>query len=290
MSERPHKWRDVAWKRAIADGAKDAIGYFMPDLASCIDPSRDVTGITGMELPMKDSDSDKGMLVSDVFLNVPVLGGEDWDVACLVEQQHEPDKDFVGRIFGSWVRLRASRPAGRTTAFAIYTGDSKNMNFYTETCFGFKASIEFRAFHLPSYGVEQLRVDRRPFARVMYAGRLSLGTENDIALREKYALEILNTTVEEEYDNRQRKFILEFADRIFRLSDPEISQEVREAYKMRTISLEQYVAEIDKTEARMEGRIEGKFEVARSMLARKMSIRDVVDITGLNERDVLALQ
>ena len=34
---------------------------------------------------------------------------------------------------------------------------------------------------------------------------------------------------------------------------------------------------------------EGKFEVARSMLARKMSVSDIVDITGLNEKDVLAL-
>ncbi|MDR1471226.1 MAG: hypothetical protein LBS75_01765 [Synergistaceae bacterium] len=174
MTAKPHKWRDCAWKRAIADGARDAIAYFMPDLASDMDASREVTAISGMELPVKDSDSDKGMLVSDVFLNVPVTGGEDWNIACLVEQQHEPDKDFAGRIFGSWIRLRASRPTGRATAFAIYTGDSKDVNFYTETCYGFKAFIEFRTFHLTSYGVEELREDKRPFVRVMYAGRLSI--------------------------------------------------------------------------------------------------------------------
>jgi hypothetical protein len=68
MSERPHKWRDVAWKGAIVDGARDAIEYFMPDLASGMDVSKDITGITGMELPMQGSESDKGMLVSDIFL------------------------------------------------------------------------------------------------------------------------------------------------------------------------------------------------------------------------------
>ena len=85
MTARPHKWRDVAWKRAIADGARDAIAYFMPDLAADMDASREITGITGMELPVKDSDSDKDMRVSDVFLNVPVKGGDDWSVACLAE-------------------------------------------------------------------------------------------------------------------------------------------------------------------------------------------------------------
>ncbi|MDR1622734.1 MAG: hypothetical protein LBS00_10205 [Synergistaceae bacterium] len=270
------------------------MAYFMPDLATVMDMSREVTGITGMELPVKDSNSDEGMLVSDVFLNVPVIGGEDWDVACLVEQQHEPDKDFAGRIFGSWIRLRASRPTGRTTVFAIYTGGSKDVNFYTETCFGFEASIKFRTFYLPSYSVERLREDKRPFARVMYAGRLSLGTENDIALRERYALEILNTTDEGKYDNRQRKFILEFADRIFRLSDPKISQKVREAYKMKTVSLEQYVAEIDKAEARMEGMEKGmekgKFEVARNFLKMGLPLDQIAQGTGLSVEEISVLR
>jgi hypothetical protein len=36
-NERPHKWRDAAWKWAIVDGARDAIEYLMPDLASDMD-------------------------------------------------------------------------------------------------------------------------------------------------------------------------------------------------------------------------------------------------------------
>jgi predicted transposase/invertase (TIGR01784 family) len=34
----------------------------------------------------------------------------------------------------------------------------------------------------------------------------------------------------------------------------------------------------------------GKFEVARRMLARKISVGEIVDITGLNEQDVLSLR
>jgi hypothetical protein len=292
MTGRPHKWRDVAWKRAIADGARDAIAYFMPDLASDMDISREVTGITGMELPIKDSDSDKGMLVSDVFLNVPVKGGEDWSVACLAEQQDTDEKGergargFAARMFDSLVRLMASRPTGRVTGFVVYTGSAKDVNSYTVSCYGMEATIKFRTFHVPSYSLEKLREDRRPFARVMYAGRLSLESEDDVALREKYAWELLNMPGGEGYDKRQRKFILEFVGRIFRLNDPRISEDLKEAFKLQTISLEQYVAEIDKEEARMEG----KFEVARKMIARKMSISDIVDITGLDERDILSLQ
>jgi hypothetical protein len=290
MTVRPHKWRDVAWKRAIADGARDAIAYFMPDLAADMDTSREVTGITGMELPVKDSDSDKGMLVSDVFLNVPVKDGDDWSVACLTEQQDEQDNLFADRMFNSIVRLRASRPAGSVTGFAIYTGDAKNVNLYTETCYGLEISMKFRSFHVRGYSMEDLREDMRPFARVMYAGRLSLESGDNVALREKCAWELLNMPGGESYDKRQRKFILEFVGRIFRLSDPRISEGLKEAYKLQTISLEQYVAEIDKEEARMEGMEEKAFEVARSMISDGLAIEPIRKYTGLDEGSILSLR
>ena len=205
MTVRPHKWRDVAWKRAIADGARDAIAYFMPDLAADMDASREITGITGMELPVQGSDTDKDMRVSDVFLNVPVKGGEDWGVACLAEQQDAHDSRFAARMFDSIVRLRASRPSGRVTGCAVYTGDQKDGNLYTETCYGLEISMKFRSLRVPGCSVEELREDKRPFARVMYAGRLSLESGDDLALREKYAWELLNMPDEEGYDKRQRR-------------------------------------------------------------------------------------
>jgi hypothetical protein len=138
MSKKPYKWRDTAWKGAIIEGARDAIEYFMPDLASDMDPSKEITGITGMELPVQDSNSGKGMLVSDVFLKVPVTDGEDWAVICGMEQQHKNAKNVAEWMFDAWVRLRAQRPAGKTTGFVLYTGDAKNVNFYTESCYGLR--------------------------------------------------------------------------------------------------------------------------------------------------------
>jgi predicted transposase/invertase (TIGR01784 family) len=67
---------------------------------------------------------------------------------------------------------------------------------------------------------------------------------------------------------------------------------------MQTISLEQYVAEIDKAEARMEGKeegkaegkAEGKFEVARSMLADGFAAESIRKYTGLDESSILSLR
>ncbi|MDR3280660.1 MAG: hypothetical protein LBT23_09105 [Synergistaceae bacterium] len=262
----------------------------MPDLATEMDTSKEVTSITGMELPMKGSGSDKGMLVSDVFLNVPVIGGEEWSVACFAEQQHASDSGFSERMFDSYIRLRASRPRGKTTGFAIYTGNSEDVKSYTETCYGFEVSIKYRTFHLPSYDVKELREDKRPFARVMYAGRLSLGTEDDIALREKYAWELLNTTTEREYDSTQRKFILEFAGRIFWLDDPGMTQEVKEAYKMKTIPLDEYSKQIRREEALMEGESKKALEVAQNFLKMGLPVEQIAQGTGLSIEELGTLR
>jgi hypothetical protein len=294
MTEKPHKWRDVAWKRAITDGARDTIAYFMPDLASDMDTSREITGITDMELPVKDSDSDKGMRVSDVFLNVPVVGGDDWSVACVAEQQDRAKKDLAACIFDSFVRLRAQRPAGRTTGFVVYTGHSEDVNSYTESCYGLEATVKFRTFHVPSYKMEELRNDKRPFARVMYAGRLSFESGDDLALREKYAWELLNMADEMSYDNGQRKYILEFSERIFRLKDPKMSNELREAYNMKTIPLRELSNELSKEEGIMIGEEKGKeekaFDVARSMLADGLPAATIRKYTGLDESSILSLR
>ncbi|GHV39181.1 hypothetical protein FACS1894187_18860 [Synergistales bacterium] len=43
-------------------------------------------------------------------------------------------------------------------------------------------------------------------------------------------------------------------------------------------------------EAGEAGEAKKAFEVARKMLARKMSVSDIIDITGLNEQDILSIQ
>jgi predicted transposase/invertase (TIGR01784 family) len=80
--------------------------------------------------------------------------------------------------------------------------------------------------------------------------------------------------------------MLEFTGRIFRLSDPRISEDLKEAYKLQTISLEQYVAEIDKEEARMEG----KFEVARNFLKMGLPLDQIAQGTGLSVEEVRDLR
>jgi predicted transposase/invertase (TIGR01784 family) len=66
--------------------------------------------------------------------------------------------------------------------------------------------------------------------------------------------------------------------------------EARQLYLMDEAARREAAVAEGEAKGRAEGKAEGKFEVARSLLARKMSVSEIVDITGLNEGDILSLQ
>jgi predicted transposase YdaD len=202
------------------------------------------------------------------------------NVTLFIEQQHKNDESLALRMFDTYVRLREKRRV-KTTGLAIYTGDAKDVNTYFDSCYGFKVSVEYNTFHLPSKTLEELRRDKRTFARIALAGRLSLDAGDDVAGREQGAWELLNTTSAQEYDDKQRTVILDFSKRIFRLKDPKISLELKEAYKMQTISPEEYVKRIRLEEAREEGWEKGRRELIRNFLANGVPMEVAAKSAGL---------
>jgi hypothetical protein len=271
------KWRDTAWKDILCDIPQSAVEYLMPDLAAKMNPTAELRGIPGMELFAKSTGTDEGMREPDAFFNVPMLDGENRNVALFYEQQHEPNVDLPKKIFDVYVRVR-EKWQQPTTCVVIYTGSSPNVDTYVESCYGCEVSMKFRTYYLPEKNIDELRADNHPFARVMLAARLSLDAGNDVKLREKYATEIAETTAE----NEQKMFILDFTRRILRLDADEISESVRGVYTMQTIPLEEYRKQI-----RLQGaREETREEIARSMLEDGMPLPEVAKYTRLPVKDL----
>ena len=283
------KWRDRAWKEVLCHSGKSAIEYLMPDLAAGMNPTGKISSVSGKELFSEGSDSDKHMRIPDVFYDIPMLDGESGNVAMFAEQQHEPETDLPKKVFDVYVRVREKyrRP---TTCIVIYTGDSPNVNTYTETCFGCEVSMKFRTYYLPEKNADELRADAHPFARVMLAGRLALDAGDNIKLREKYAEEIAETTARQSYDEHKQFFILDFAKKIFRVSAPEISEKVKEVYKMQMIPLEEYARQVSLENAREEGAEAAMMDVARSLLEDGMPLQKVAKHTRLPIEELQQLQ
>jgi hypothetical protein len=279
------KWRDTAWKDILCDIPQSAIEYFMPDLAADMNPTGEIRGIRGMELFAEGTDTDEGMREPDAFFNIPMRAGEGGNVALFAEQQEAPDADLPKKIFDVYVRVR-EKWRQPTTCFVIYTGSAPNVNTYVETCYGFKVAVEFRTYYLPEKSADELRADNRPFAPVMLAARLALDAGDNLKLREKYGIEISETTAE----NEEKKFILDFTRRILRLDDDEISKHVKEVYRMQTLPLEEYRKQIRLEGARIEGAEEKALKMARSMLADGKPLAEVAKYTELPVEDLQILK
>ncbi|MDR2366893.1 MAG: hypothetical protein LBF58_02095 [Deltaproteobacteria bacterium] len=231
----PDNWRELAWKTAIYDCASDAVAYFVPELHADMDTSKEIIPMTPWKF-LREKVGQKA-LDSLVFLDVPMRGG---GVICglfIIGGQIENANDFMKRAAITYYLLCAERPFDTVSQFILYTGDSENVNVFEMNMLGPMIKVEFRTFHLLSQDVEELRRDQRAFARLLYAGRMAHESGDDLTLREKYARELLVMADGNCYDDAQRKVILEFSQRIFRLSDPNISEDLKAAYDKRTQSL-----------------------------------------------------
>ena len=164
-------------------------------------------------------------------------------------------------------------------------------------------------YHVASADVKALERDERIFAVAVLAGRRMLEADGDPEKRGLYSLELLNLMRERGYDVRRTRSLQRFVYRILRIVDQEIDPKVREVWNMQLIPIDEAIREIHIRDAKEEGIEQGikqgiekgiekgieqgeekkAFEVARKMRARKMSDIDIIDLTGLNEKDMLSI-
>ncbi|MDR1978289.1 MAG: hypothetical protein LBQ42_06115 [Synergistaceae bacterium] len=292
-------WLDEAWKDMLIQEIDDAIEFFMPALAADRDYTKRVE-LMSEDMPGLAADTDKGGKVADLCLSVYLSGSGIQRVTLVLEQQHESDSEFARRIYTEFYRA-SDRLAYPVTSLAIFTGRKWHAGPYEYECYGTRLYFDYNIFRVAEVDIEALRRDERPFAVVVLAAALMLEAGDDPNYREKYARELLGLMMERNYEKRKKKAILNFVRRVFRLQDDDISQSVKEEWRMKAIPIEEAAQEVwirHATEegierGREEGREEGmetqKVEVARSMRADGLPIETIKKYTGLPESKILRL-
>jgi hypothetical protein len=284
-------WLDEAWKDMLIQETDDAIEFFMPGLAADRDYTKRAE-LMSEDMPGLEADTDKGGRVADMCLSVHLLAGGIQRVALILEQQHEPDSGFARRIYTEFYRA-SDRLTYPVTSLAIFTGRKWHAGPYEYECYGTRLCFEYNVFRVAEADIESLRRDERPFAVVVLAAALMLEAGDDPNCREKYARELLGLMMERNYDKRKKKAILNFVRRVFRLQDDDMSQGVKEEWRMKAIPIEEAAKEVWIRHAREEWMERGmeaeKVEVARSMRAEGLSLDIIKRCTGLPESKILGL-
>jgi len=281
MSE---KWIDRSWRDVLTENVDDAILFFMPDIATDRDYDKKPLLIP-TEFPAIGGDSDKGMRNSDVGLSISLKTGIDQRLAFHIEQQHAHDKDFALRMFQGYYRM-SDKLQIPVTSLAIFTGNLSPIAVYATACHGTELSSKYNVYHVVSVDVKELERDECIFALVVLAARRMLDAGGDPEKRGLYSLELLKLMRERGYDAKRMRSLQKFVYRILQIKDKKIDPKVREVWNMQLIPIDEAVREIEIRDAKEEKAL----EVARKMLTRKMSVSDIVDLTGLNEEDILSLE
>jgi hypothetical protein len=274
---------DVAWKEVLADGIDDAIAFFLPELAKDRDTSREIALGRG-EFPALGAEGDIGKRSTDLSFLVPIKGGKFRKVALFIEQQDGEDKeDFALRMFQTFYRMSDSLK-DQVTALAIFTGRAKDRNEYLYSCYGVNLSFRYNTYHVLSQDISELKNDERVFATVVLAARMVIAAKGNPVNREKYVRELLKIMHERDYDIKRRKRIMKFIGNVMNVSSSDISEELRREFYMEWVPISQVQREIAIKDAK-----EGMIAVAENLLKKGVSMDIIVESTGLNREDILAL-
>jgi hypothetical protein len=137
---------------------------------------------------------------------------------------------------------------------------------------------------------DELKRDGRNFALPVLTAKRMLEAGGASQKRGEYSLELLELIKARKFDDEKAWTFQKFAYRLLQIDKDDIDPKVKGVWKMQFRPIDEVVREIHIRDAEEYGMEKAMEKVARSMLARRMSVSDIADITGLNERDILSLQ
>ncbi|MDR1731715.1 MAG: hypothetical protein LBR61_06425 [Synergistaceae bacterium] len=285
MSE---QWIDQSWKDVINENVDDAISFFMPSLAAKRDYSKEPEAINP-EHTVIGGKSNKRKRTSDLCLSLPLVNSNVSRAIFLIEQQDRKAEELPLRIFQSYYRV-SDKYAVPVTSLAIYTGKIRPVNTYYREWEGTSVRFRFNVYSVNGADAEELKRDERDFALAILAGKRMIEAKREASKRGAYSLELLDLIRTKNWSGEKAWSFRRFAYRLLQIDEADIDQKVKEAWKMEFKPISEVVRDIHIRDAREYGREEGKFEVARSMLADGVPAETVRKYTGLDESSIRSLK
>jgi hypothetical protein len=276
----------------IRENLDDALSFFMPGLAA----ERDYTlkpGAADPERPAIGGKSNRGQRTSDLCISLPLKDDAVSRAIFFLEQQHEEDKTLPRRIFQSFYRASDEYDVP-VTALAIYTGKVPPVDTYVRKWQGTSVYFKYNIYSVDEADAEALKRDGRNFALAVLTAKRMLEAGGNAQKRGEYSLELLDLIKKRNLDDNKAWSFQKFAYRLLQIDKDDIDPKVKEVWGMQFRPIDEVVRDIHMRDAReagiKEGKAEGKFEVARSMLADGFPAEAVRKYTGFDESSILSLK
>ena len=238
----------------------------------------------------------------DLLVKVPLKSGLDAWVLLHIEVQGSGGENLPLRMYRykSLIFGYYGRPV---VALAVLTGRRpvSEESFYSETGWGMRTVYEYNTIQLLDLDEEELLMSTNPFKFALCAAKRALRCKRDERRKYAYLKELLRILADRGWKHEEKKYLLNFMEGIIDLRDKALQQEIfkyeeslEKEGKIMYVSIAEQVGIEKGIEKGMEkGKLEGErskaLETARRMLARRMPVDVIADLTGLSEDEVRGL-
>lgn len=311
---------DSAWKEVIEKLFENFLGFFFPGFHRAIDFSKKVDFLdTGMRpiLPFNK----EGDIAADVLVKVHLKNGT-YTYICIfihIEVQGQPLPDFMERMYIYNYRIfdKRSEPRVPVISAAILTDENPNFrpNIYEVAFDEFELRMKIPVVKIIDYKlkaefIEKLAATANPMALVVRAQLKSMELNKaDDNTKFSVAKELIRECYKQGYSRAELLTLMKFIEWVIRLPkdlETQLKEEItgiEEEFNMPYLASFERAAMAQgkkegklegKKEGKLEGKLEGKkegkleqaFEAAKKMLKKGFDLDTIIEITGLNRKQI----
>lgn len=312
--------QDGLWKKVIEELFEDFLLFFTPALHEQVDFTKPIEFLDG-ELFQEVVDKKEGRRHADRLAKVQLKNGKEQWVLIHVEVQSSGDDAFSERMFQYFYRIY-DRYQEKIVALAVHTfqGSIDKMKTFQYDYFDTKLSYTYANYRTEDYSNDLLERSENIFSKVVLAAKGLHKTKDEVEERYEFKRKLMNELIRNQrYSRTAVMATLHFIDYLLRLPEDykkKLSEDIRLVFREENGLMELYdednapptvlesfgakIARLEKLEAesRKEGLKQGleqglaleKTRTAKRLLARGMSVGEVMLATELSREEVVALQ
>jgi len=210
---------DELWKGIIEALTEEFVAFFLPDLYSQIDFTKDYAFIE-QELQKLFPESETTRRYNDKLLKVFLKDETEVWILIHIEIQGYRDTDFSVRMFEYYYRIydRYRKP---TVALAIFIDENKSYepSQFTQNFAGTKINYKYRTYKILKASEKQLLNSANPFSLVILAAKYAITAKNDNERLSKFKYKLIRLLLERNFSFEIINKIFNFVDTLIRLPD-----------------------------------------------------------------------
>lgn len=304
--------QDSAWKDILDAYLKEFIEYCLPELSPLIDWSKGWVSLDKELRAITKNKIKRKSLLDKLFKVVLKEGKEQW-LLVHVEIQGTPETAFPERMF-TYAYRSYDKYRQPIVSLAILTDNHPDWrpNQFRVGMVGSYLSLEFLAIKILDYANQQAELDasKNPFSCVIL-GQLSALTSKHKPHRQRKEIKVALTRrlYEKGFNKQEIIHLYHFIDWLIGLPEELEIEYQHEVYEIEETSKMAYVSSIErigikkgmqqgiqqgmqqgKQEGMQKGMHEKAAQVALVLLKKGFDLKEIFEITGLNQHQIDALK